>query len=87
MAKLKTDKLAVRVYARHGDTCPIAPHCVSLGCASGLAPDDMVLVAQFAYLQEGIDYALEGARRGVATRLVSRIVPTAPFTRDYPAIA
>src|SRR5229473_3413734 len=81
--KLKTDKLAVRVYAKHGDTCSIAPHCESLGCASGCKPNDLVLVAQFAYLQEAIDYCQEGARRGVNMRLVSRIVRTAPHTSDY----
>jgi hypothetical protein len=43
--KLKTDKLAVRVYAKHGDTCSIAPHCESLGCASGSKPSDLVLVS------------------------------------------
>ena len=41
--KLKTDKLAVRVYAKHGDTCSIAPHCESVGCASGCKPNDLVL--------------------------------------------
>jgi|SRR5467141_4106198 len=83
MSRLKTDRLLVSVYAHHGDTCSLAPHCKSLGCASGHAPDDYVLVARFAYLQEAIDYCQEGARRGVNMRLVSRIVPTAPHTSDY----
>jgi hypothetical protein len=80
---IKTDKLAVRCYAKHGDTCSIAPHCESLGCASRCKPSDFVLVAQFAYLQEAIDYCQEGARRGVSMRLVSRIVPTIPYISDY----
>jgi len=80
--KLKTDKLAVRVYAKHGGTCSIAPHCKSLGCASGFKPSDLVLVAQFAYLQEAIDYCQEGARRGVSMRLISRICPI-PYVSDY----
>ena len=80
--KLKTDKLAVRVHAKHGDTCSIAPHCTSLGCASGCKPSDLVLVAQFAYLQEAIDYCQEGARRGVSMRLISRICPI-PYVSNY----
>ncbi len=83
MSRLKTDKLLVSVYALHGDTCSIAPHCKSLGCASGCAPDDYVLSARFAYLQEAIDYAQAVVKRGARVRLISRIVPTAPFTRDY----
>jgi hypothetical protein len=82
--KIKTDKMAVRVYARHGDTCGLAPHCKSLGCASGHEPDDYVLCAGFAYLQEAIDYALLVSNRGVRVRLISRIVPSAPFVSDYP---
>ena len=82
---LKTDKLLVRCYAKHGDTCSIAPHCESLGCASGHKAEDYVLAAQFAYLQEAIDYCQAVAKRGVSTRLVSRIVPSAPFVREYPA--
>ena len=85
--RLKKDTLAVSVYARHGDTCSLAPHCKSLGCASGLEPDDYVLSARFAYLQEAIDYCMEVGARGVKTRLVSRIVPTAPFVSDYPKAA
>ena len=81
---IKTDKLAVSVYARHGDTCGLAPHCASLGCASGFVPEDYVLSAKFAYLQEAIDYAQAVATRGVRTRLVSRIVPHVPYMSDYP---
>jgi hypothetical protein len=83
MSRLKTDKLLVSVYALHGDTCSLAPHCKSLGCASGCAPDDYVLSARFAYLQEAIDYCQAVARRGVHARLVSRIVPTAPYVSNY----
>ena len=83
MSRLKTDKLLVSVYALHGDTCSLAPHCKSLGCASGCAPDDYVLSARFAYLQEAIDYCQAVARRGVRARLVSRIVPTAPYVSDH----
>jgi hypothetical protein len=79
---IKTEKLSVRCYARHGDTCSIAPHCESLGCASGCKPNDLVLVAQFAYLQEAIDYCQEGARRGVSMRLISRICPI-PYVSNY----
>jgi hypothetical protein len=82
MSRPKTDKLLVSVYAHHGDTCSLAPHCKSLGCASGCAPDDYVLSARFAYLQEAIDYCQAVARRGVRGRLVSRIVPTAPYVSD-----
>lgn len=81
--RFRKDTLAVRVYARHGDTCSCAPHCKTLGCASGYDSSDYVLSAQFAYLQEAIDYAQACARRGVNMRLVSRIVPTTPFIRDY----
>ena len=81
--KLKTDTLAVRCYARHGDTCSLAPHCETLGCASKCKPDDYVLVAQFSYLQEASDYCREGASRGVRMHLVSRIVPSQPFHMDY----
>ena len=82
---LKADKLLVRCYAKHGDTCSLAPHCESLGCASGHKATDYVLSAQFAYLQEAIDYCQAIAKRGVSTRLVSRIVPSAPFVREYAA--
>lgn len=80
---LKTDKLAVSVYARHGDTCSLAPHCKSLGCASRHEPDDYILSARFAYLQEAIDYCQACSARGVSMRLVSRICPT-PYVSDYP---
>jgi hypothetical protein len=79
----RNDKLLVSVYALHGDTCSLAPHCKSLGCASGFESTDYVLSARFAYLQEAIDYAQAVVARGVRVRLVSRIVPTAPFIRDY----
>ena len=82
--RLKTDKLAVSVYANHGDTCCLAPNCESLGCASGLTSDDYVLSARFAYLQEAIDYAQAISARGVRARLVSRIVPGKPYVSDYP---
>jgi len=82
--KLKNDKLAVSVYASHGDTCSNAPHCESLGCASGFASEDFVLSAKFAYLQEALDYARAISARGVRVRLVSRIVPNAPYVSDYP---
>jgi hypothetical protein len=81
---MRTDKLLVSVYALHGDTCSLAPHCESLGCASRLKPDDYVLVARFAYLQEAIDYCQQVSARGVNTRLVSRIVPSAPYISNYP---
>ena len=81
--KLRTDKLAVSVYARHGDSCSLAPHCKSLGCASGFGRDDYVLSARFAYLQEAIDYCQQVAVRGVSTRLISKITDT-PFVADYP---
>ncbi len=84
MSRLKTDKLLVNVYALHGDTCSLAPNCKSLGCASGHASDDYVLSARFAYLQEGLDYAEAVSKRGVRVRLISRIVPTAPYVSDYP---
>jgi hypothetical protein len=48
--KIRTDKLSASVYARHGDSCSLAPHCESLGCASGFKPDDYVVSAKFAYL-------------------------------------
>jgi hypothetical protein len=80
---IRNDKLLVSVYALHGDTCSLAPHCKSLGCASGFESTDYVLSARFAYLQEAIDYAMSVVNRGVHVRLVSRIVPTAPFIRDY----
>jgi hypothetical protein len=79
----RNDKLLVSVYALHGDSCSLAPHCKSLGCASGFESTDYVLSARFAYLQEAIDYALAVTNRGVHVRLISRIVPTAPFIRDY----
>lgn len=78
----RTDKLAVSCYAKHGDMCSNAPHCESLGCASGLASEDYVLVAKFAYLQEAIDYCLDGTKCGVNMRLVSRICKPL-FTREY----
>jgi hypothetical protein len=80
----RSDKLLVSVYALHGDTCSLAPHCESLGCASGFSADDYVLVARFAYLQEAIDYCQQVSQRGVNTRLVSRIVPSAPYVSNYP---
>ena len=52
--RVRTDKLSVSCYALHGDICSLAPHCRSLGCASGLRSDDYVLVARFAYFQEAI---------------------------------
>jgi hypothetical protein len=79
----RSDKLLVSIYALHGDTCSLAPHCKSLGCASGFDATDYVLSARFAYLQEAIDYAQAITKRGVNTRLISRIVPSAPFIRDY----
>ena len=82
--KLRTEKLAVSVYARHGDTCSLAPHCESLGCASGFGPDDYVLVAKFSYFTEAIDYAQSISARGVTAKLVSKIVPTAPYVSIYP---
>ena len=84
--KLKTDTLAVKVYARHGDCCGLEDqygHHDALGCASGYKADDYVLSAQFAYLQEAIDYAQILAARGVNSRLVSRICKT-PYISDYP---
>jgi hypothetical protein len=81
---IKTDKLAVSVYAFHGDSCSLAPHCESLGCASGFSSKDYVLSARFAYLQEAIDYAQAISSRGVRARLVSRIVPGKPYVSDYP---
>jgi hypothetical protein len=54
--RVRTAKLSVSCYALHGDMCSLAPHCRSLGCASGLRSDDYVLVARFAYFQEAIDY-------------------------------
>jgi hypothetical protein len=86
--KLKTDKLLVSVYARHGDMCGLADsygHHDSLGCATGLKEWDYVLVAKFAYLQEAIEYCQEASARGVRVRLVSRIVGgAAPYVSDYP---
>jgi hypothetical protein len=83
----RADKLSVSVYALHGDTCGLQDsynHHDSLGCASGFASGDYVLVARFAYLQEAIDYCQLISKRGVNTRLVSRIVPTAPYVSNYP---
>lgn len=83
----KTDKLDVSIYARHGDTCGLADsygHHDSLGCASGMKEDDYILVAKFSYLQEAIDYCESVGKRGVNTHLVSRIVPSAPYTSSYP---
>jgi len=45
-----------------------------------------MLSARFAYLQEGLDYAEAVSKRGVRVRLISRIVPTAPYTTDYPKV-
>ena len=84
---IKTDTLAVSVYARHGDICGLNDsygHHDQLGCASGHREADIVLVARFAYLQEAIDYCAEIGRRGVRSRLVSRIVANAPYVSDYP---
>ena len=81
---MKTDKLLVSVYAHHGDTCSNAPHCESLGCASGFKSEDFVLSAKFAYLQEAIDYAQAVSGRGVRVKLVSRIVAGVPYISDYP---
>jgi hypothetical protein len=79
----RSDKLLVSVYALHGDTCSLAPHCESLGCASRVKSDDYVLSARFANLQEAIDYAQSIAKRGVHARLVSRIVPSVPYISNY----
>jgi hypothetical protein len=81
---LRNDKLAVAVYARHGDSCTLAPHCKSLGCASGFESNDYVLVCRFAYLQEALDYCESVSKRGVRVRLVSKIVESCPFVSDYP---
>lgn len=84
---IRNNSLAVSVYARHGDTCGLEDsygHHDTLGCASGFKSHDMVLVARFAYLQEAIDYCQQVGARGVNTRLVSRIVPTAPYVSEYP---
>jgi hypothetical protein len=82
-SKNRPDKLDVYVYALHGDTCGIAPHCESLGCASGFKSSDYVLSARFAYLQEAIDYCQQITGRGVHVRMVSKIVSSAPFIRKY----
>ena len=82
--RVRTDKLTIGCYALHGDTCCIAPHCRSLGCASGFWADDYVLAARFAYLQEAIDYCLEGSKCGVRMKLISRLVPSKPYVSDYP---
>ena len=82
----RTDKLAVSVYAKHGDMCSLAPHCESLGCASRLASEDYVLVARFAYLQEAIDYCQTGCSRGVNMRLVSRICKPKYVSNYAPSI-
>lgn len=67
---LKTDKLEYRVYARHGDSCGIDPqHHDTLGCALGHKANDYVLVAQFAYLTEALDYCEELNRRKVSVKL------------------
>jgi hypothetical protein len=81
--KTRTDKLLVSVYARHGDSCSLAPHCESLGCASGYKPDDYVLSAKFAYLQEALDYILAITKHGLRARLISKIGPSA-YISDYP---
>lgn len=78
-----SDRLDVRVYVLHEDACTLAPYCDSLCCASGVKSSDYVLSAQFAYLQDGLDYAQASADRGVHARLISRLVPGAPFIRDY----
>jgi hypothetical protein len=70
---LKTDKLLVSAYVRHGDTCHSGDHHDSLNCASGFKANDYVLVAKFGYLQECLDYAIEGARRGCRMLVISRI--------------
>lgn len=83
----RTDKLDVSVYARHGDRCGLEDsygHHDTLGCASGFKANDFTLVAKFAYLQEAIDYCDAVGKRGVKTNLVSRIVPSAPYTSSYP---
>lgn len=80
----KQPKPSVSVFVRHGDTCSLNPHCESLGCASGFKSDDYELVAQFVYFQEAIDYAEAISKRGVKARLISKIVPTAPYVSDYP---
>jgi hypothetical protein len=85
MAKSKHSNLQVSVFALHGDTCCLAPHCESLGCASRYKSTDYELVARFTYLQEAIDYAQAIQKRGVTARLVSKIVPTAPYVSEYPA--
>ena len=82
--RIRADKLLGSCYALHGGMCSNAPHCESLGCASGFRSDDYVLVARFAYLQEAIDYCLEGSSRGVHMKLSSRLVPSKPFISDYP---
>ena len=85
MPRLKADKLPVSCYVRHGDTCHTSESPSvhdSLNCASGFRADDYVLVARFAYLQEGIDYCQMGARRGVSMRLVSRIT-SIPHVSNY----
>ena len=82
----KTDKLLVSVYAKHGDTCGLADsygHHDSLGCASGCKENDMVLVARFAYFMEALDYCEQVSKRGVNTRIVSKIGPT-PYVSEYP---
>jgi hypothetical protein len=79
---LITQVLRVSVYARYGDAC---------GCG-GVWPcpyesrhQEYIRVGRFAYLLEGIEYAQAIAARGVSARLISHIVPTQPFVRDYPA--
>jgi hypothetical protein len=86
MRKPKPSTLQVSIFAKHGDTCCLAPHCESLGCASGFKSEQFELVARFTYLQEAIDYAQAIQKRGVSARLVSKIVPSAPHTSEYPAI-
>jgi hypothetical protein len=79
----RTDKLLVSCYVRHGDTCGLdLAHHDLLGCASRYKADDFVLVAKFAYLQEAIDYCLDGARRGCQMKLVSKICAE-PFIKQY----
>jgi hypothetical protein len=68
----KTDETRYRIYARHGDMCTLGKHHDSLHCASGHKAEDYVLVAQFAYLMEAIDYAQAAGNRGVNTHLRSR---------------
>ena len=83
---IKTDKLLVSVYAKHGDTCGLTDrygHHDTLGCASGYKENDYVLVARFAYFQEGLEYAKAIGERGVHSRVISRLA-SEPYITDYP---